>query len=107
MTVDVVVLVAAALVVGTVFALSGVTSRRVKSYRAFFTFAGGVEQGTAVRYSGGPKIGRVEKVQIDPKYLPAKFQQVIKTAKPGDLVAVSYPAEGKLNLSVIGKPVPE
>jgi hypothetical protein len=46
-----------------------------------------------------------EKAQIDPKDLPAKFQQVIKTAKPGDLVAVSYPAEGKLNFSIIGKPM--
>jgi phospholipid/cholesterol/gamma-HCH transport system substrate-binding protein len=60
------VLVAAALLVGTIFALGGVTGRRVKDYRAFFPFAGGVEPGTAVRYSGGPKVGRVEKVQIDP-----------------------------------------
>ena len=59
------VLVAAALLAGTIFALSGITSRRVKSYHAFFAFAGGIEPGTTVRYSGGPKIGRVEKVQID------------------------------------------
>ncbi len=60
------VLVAAALLVGTVFALGGVARRNVKVYRAFFPFAGGVEAGTAVRYSGGPKVGRVEKVEIDP-----------------------------------------
>jgi len=59
------VLVAAALLAGTIFALTGVTARRVKNYHAYFSFAGGIEQGTAVRYSGGPKIGRVEKVQID------------------------------------------
>ncbi len=60
------VLVAAALLVGTVFALGGVAGRHVKEYRAYFPFAGGVEAGTAVRYSGGPKVGRVEKVLIDP-----------------------------------------
>lgn len=59
------VIVAAALLVGTIFALSGVTGRRVKTYHAFFSFAGGIEPGTAVRYSGGPKIGRVEKILID------------------------------------------
>jgi phospholipid/cholesterol/gamma-HCH transport system substrate-binding protein len=75
LTVGLFVLVAAALLVGTVFALSGVTSRRVKSYHAFFTFAGGVEQGTAVRYSGGPKIGRVEKVQIDPQ-MPSRIELI-------------------------------
>jgi len=61
------VLVAAALLVGTVFAVGGITGRPVKTYRADFTFAGGVEQGTEVRYSGGPKIGRVDKVGIDPQ----------------------------------------
>jgi phospholipid/cholesterol/gamma-HCH transport system substrate-binding protein len=69
------VLVAAGLLVGTVVALSGVTTRRVKSYHAFFTFAGGVEQGTTVRYSGGPKIGRVERVQIDPQ-MPSRIELI-------------------------------
>jgi len=61
------VLIAAGLLAGTIFALNGTTARRVKSYHAFFAFAGGIEQGTTVRYSGGPKIGRVEKVEIDPR----------------------------------------
>lgn len=61
------VLVAAALLVGTVFALGGMSSRKVKSFHAYFPFAGGVEPGTAVRYSGGPKVGRVEKLVIDPQ----------------------------------------
>ena len=60
------VLVAAALLVGTVFALGGMSSRPVKMYHAYFPFAGGVEPGTSVRYSGGPKVGRVEKLGIDP-----------------------------------------
>ena len=61
------VLVAGALLVGTVFALGGVSSRHVKIYRSYFPFAGGVEPGTTVRYSGGPKVGRVEKLGIDPE----------------------------------------
>ena len=61
------VLVAGALLVGTVVALGGVSGRHVKIFRAYFPFAGGVEAGTTVRYSGGPKVGRVEKVGIDPE----------------------------------------
>jgi phospholipid/cholesterol/gamma-HCH transport system substrate-binding protein len=61
------VLVAGALLVGTVFALGGMSGGQVKTYRAYFPFAGGVEPGTTVRYSGGPKVGRVEKVGIDPQ----------------------------------------
>ena len=61
------VLVAAALLVGTVFVVGGISGRQVKTYRAYFAFAGGVEPGTAVRYSGGPKVGRVEKMRIDPQ----------------------------------------
>ena len=61
------VLVAAALLVGTIVALGGITARPVKTYHALFPFAGGVETGTTVRYSGGPKVGRVEKLEIDPQ----------------------------------------
>jgi len=65
--VGVFVLVAAALLVGAVVVLGGITGRQVKIYHALFPFAGGVEAGTTVRYSGGPKVGRVEKLQIDPQ----------------------------------------
>ena len=61
------VLVAAALLIGAVFAAGGIFSHQVKIYSASFTFAGGVESGTEVRYSGGPKVGRVEKMRIDPR----------------------------------------
>jgi phospholipid/cholesterol/gamma-HCH transport system substrate-binding protein len=61
------VLVAAALLVYTVFALGGISSRNAKTFHAYFPFAGGVDSGTEVRYAGGPKIGRVEKVGIDPR----------------------------------------
>lgn len=61
------VLVAAALLVGTVFAISGVFGGSVKTYKADFRFAGGIEPGATVRYSGGPKVGRVERLRINPQ----------------------------------------
>jgi phospholipid/cholesterol/gamma-HCH transport system substrate-binding protein len=61
------VLVAGALLVGAVFALGGASGGKVKTYHAYFPFAGGIEAGTTVRYSGGPKVGRVEKIAIDPQ----------------------------------------
>jgi len=67
------VLIAGALLVGTVFALGGMSGGAVKTYHATFPFAGGVEPGTTVRYSGGPKVGRVEKVAIDPQD-PSKIE---------------------------------
>ena len=61
------VLLAAAVLVGTVFALSGAFGGPAKTYRAYFPFAGGLEPGATVRYAGGPKVGRVEKLQLDPR----------------------------------------
>ena len=61
------VLVAGALLVATVFVLSGAFGGPAKTYRANFPFAGGLEPGATVRYAGGPKVGRVEKLQLDPK----------------------------------------
>jgi len=61
------VIVAGALLVGTVFAISGAVGRTVKTYHAYFSFAGGVEPGSTVRYAGGPKVGTVQQLRIDPK----------------------------------------
>ena len=61
------VLVACAVLVATVFALSGAFAGTGATYRAYFPFAGGLEPGATVRYAGGPKVGRVEKLQLDPK----------------------------------------
>jgi phospholipid/cholesterol/gamma-HCH transport system substrate-binding protein len=66
------VLVAAAVLIATVFAMSGAFGRATKTYHAYFPFAGGIEPGATVRYSGGPKIGRVQSVKIDPKD-PGRF----------------------------------
>jgi phospholipid/cholesterol/gamma-HCH transport system substrate-binding protein len=61
------VIVALAVLVATVFSISGAFGRNVKTYHAYFPFAGGLEPGSTVRYVGGPKIGRVERLRIDPQ----------------------------------------
>jgi phospholipid/cholesterol/gamma-HCH transport system substrate-binding protein len=61
------VLVASAVLVATVFALTGAFGSAAATYRAYVPFAGGLEPGSTVRYAGGPKVGRVEKLQLDPK----------------------------------------
>jgi phospholipid/cholesterol/gamma-HCH transport system substrate-binding protein len=61
------VLVAGAVLVATVFALTGAFAGSAATYRAYFPFAGGLEPGATVRYAGGPKVGRVEKLQLDSK----------------------------------------
>jgi phospholipid/cholesterol/gamma-HCH transport system substrate-binding protein len=69
------VIVAAAVLIGMIFAISGVFGRTAKTYHAYFPFAGGLEQGATVRYAGGPKVGRVEKLAIDPQN-PARIDVV-------------------------------
>src|SRR6266496_18477 len=61
------VLIAGAVLVGTIFALTGAFGGSATTYRAYFPFAGGLEPGATVRYAGGPKVGRVEKLQLDSK----------------------------------------
>jgi len=67
------VLVAAGLLVLTVFLLSGTFGHSEVPYRAYFKNAGGLGPGTQVRYAGGPPIGRVQKVQSDPQD-PARME---------------------------------
>lgn len=61
------VLIAGAVLVATVFAISGAFGRSAKIYHSYFPFAGGLERGATVRYAGGPKVGRVEHLRIDPQ----------------------------------------
>jgi len=68
------VLIAAAVLIGMVFAI-GAFGRTSKIYHAYFPFAGGLERGATVRYAGGPKVGRVEKLAIDPQN-PARIDVV-------------------------------
>jgi len=60
------VIVAAAILIFTVFTLSGALAGSARHFHAKFHNAAGLEPGATVRYEGGPKIGRVEKLQIDP-----------------------------------------
>ncbi|MGC1616887.1 MAG: MlaD family protein [Candidatus Acidiferrum sp.] len=69
------VIAATAVLIGMVFAISGVFGRSEKTFHAYFPFAGGLERGATVRYAGGPKAGRVEKLTIDPQN-PAQIDVV-------------------------------
>ena len=60
------VIVAAALLVVTVFALSGAFASATRTFHAKFHNVAGLEPGANVRYEGGPKVGRLEKLTIDP-----------------------------------------
>ena len=60
------VIVAAALLIATLFSLTGFLNRGDVKYRAFFKNAGGLRPGVEVSYAGGPAIGRVELVHNDP-----------------------------------------
>ena len=71
------VIVATAVLIGTVFGISGAFGRPTHTYRAYFPFAGGIESGSGVRYSGGPKIGRVDTVRLDPQN-PARIEVTFK-----------------------------
>lgn len=59
------VLIAAALLIATVFSLTGFFNRGDVLYRSFFKNAGGLRPGAEVRYAGGPPIGRIEDVRTD------------------------------------------
>jgi len=59
------VLIAAVLLIVTVFSLTGFFNRGDVLYRAFFKNAGGLRPGAEVRYAGGPPVGRIEDVRTD------------------------------------------
>jgi phospholipid/cholesterol/gamma-HCH transport system substrate-binding protein len=61
------VLIVVALLVTTIFILSGKMNGNDVTYRAYFKNAGGIGEGAEVRYAGGPPVGHVTKVQPDPQ----------------------------------------
>jgi phospholipid/cholesterol/gamma-HCH transport system substrate-binding protein len=61
------VLIAVAVLFATVFTMSGAFGRSTTKFHAYFPFAGGIEPGATVRYAGGPKVGRVDSVKLDPQ----------------------------------------
>jgi phospholipid/cholesterol/gamma-HCH transport system substrate-binding protein len=75
------VLVAATVLIVMIFALSGAFGSSATKFHAYFPFAGGLEEGATVRYSGGPKVGRVETIRLDPEN-PSRLE-VIFTVKKG------------------------
>lgn len=78
------VLVAAGLLVATVFALTGLFDRGGVTYRTHFQFAAGLEPGATVRI-GGMKSGRVERVLIDDTSSPARIEVTFRV-RPGSPV---------------------
>lgn len=60
------VIVAAGLLVFTIFALSGLLASSTRTFHSRFQNVAGLEPGATVRYEGGSKVGRVEKIKIDP-----------------------------------------
>ena len=60
------VLIAAGLLLATIFALTGAFGGGAFEYRTYLPFAGGIGPGAEVRYLGGPKVGRVEQLRLDP-----------------------------------------
>jgi phospholipid/cholesterol/gamma-HCH transport system substrate-binding protein len=69
------VLIAVAVLFGTVFAMSGAFGRSATKFHAHVPFAGGLEPGATVRYAGGPKVGRVDSLKLDPQN-PARLDIV-------------------------------
>ncbi len=65
-SVGIFVLVAAALLIFIVFALTGAFAGSDTFYHAKFSNAAGLEPGASVHYAGGQKSGHVVKMQIDP-----------------------------------------
>jgi phospholipid/cholesterol/gamma-HCH transport system substrate-binding protein len=69
--VGVFVIIAASLLIVTIFAIGGAFGRSGLKLQTHFKNAGGLEPGSLVRYAG-IRVGRVEKVYVDPKD-PAKI----------------------------------
>ena len=61
------VLIVAALLLGTIFSLTGAFRHSGPIDHAYFKFAAGLAPGATVRYAGGPQAGRVEDVRSDPQ----------------------------------------
>jgi phospholipid/cholesterol/gamma-HCH transport system substrate-binding protein len=69
------VLIAVGVLFATVFTMSGAFGRSTIRLHTYVPVAGGIEPGATVRYLEGPKVGRVDSVQIDPQN-PARLDIV-------------------------------
>jgi phospholipid/cholesterol/gamma-HCH transport system substrate-binding protein len=59
------VLIAGALLIGTMIFISGAMGGATVPHLAYFKYAGGIQPGTPVRY-GGMLVGKVQRVRVDP-----------------------------------------
>lgn len=74
------VVVAAGLLLATIFAITGAFGRGGVRYTASFPYVAGLEPGATVRF-GGTKAGRVEQLRVDPQD-PSRIE-VAFTVQPG------------------------
>jgi phospholipid/cholesterol/gamma-HCH transport system substrate-binding protein len=114
--VGIVVLVAAAILLMALISIQGTLGQSPKTYHATFPFGGGLERGAAVRYLGGPKVGRVEGLLVssqDPSHIDITFsvQQdtIVKTDTRVKIMSLSPLGENHLEIvpgSVSAPPAP-
>lgn len=103
--VGVFVLVAAGLLLATLFALSGAFGRNDVTYRTYFRFAAGMQPGTPTSYAG-IKVGRVEQLKVDSQR-PGQVEVVfrvspdtpVKTDSLAKIISLSALGENQLEIT--------
>lgn len=110
------VLVTIVLLISAAFFAHGAFGRSARTYHANFAFAGGLEPGAMVRYLGGPKVGRVESLRVnpdDPSHIDVTFsvqpEALVKTDSKVKIMSMSPLGENHLELtpgSAQAKPAP-
>lgn len=86
------VLVATGLLLVTLFSLAGGFRRSGPRYVGYFKNAGGLGPGSEVRYAGGPPVGSVTSVRVDPQD-PARLEIEFRV---GDQVPVRIDSKVKI-----------
>lgn len=86
------VLVATGLLLVTLFSLAGGFRRSGPRYLGYFKNAGGLGPGSEVRYAGGPPVGSVTSVRVDPRD-PARLEIEFRV---GDQVPVKVDSKVKI-----------
>jgi phospholipid/cholesterol/gamma-HCH transport system substrate-binding protein len=107
--VGVFVIIAASLLIATIFAIGGAFGHPGQTFLVYFKHAGGLEPGAIVRYAGVRK-GRVQKVDVDPKDPSRVIMTIgvepnvpIKTDSLAKIASVSALGENYLEI-MPGKP---
>jgi phospholipid/cholesterol/gamma-HCH transport system substrate-binding protein len=107
--VGVFVIIAASLLIATIFAIGGAFGRPGQTFLVYFKHAGGLEPGAIVRYAG-IRVGRVQKVTVDPKDASRVIMTIgvepdvpIKTDSLAKIASVSALGENYLEIAP-GKP---